>query len=665
MGKYCLTKNLAAAFKQKLKSGEINPETLSDMTSQERRDYFTEFLGEFNAKNVNALFEKKLLQKNFYNSMINWAKETTGIKEPIRQDLLSRIEKMQKDKKGNVLDPTEKKLFMQDLASAKLGIDVNLEEAKQIDKLSGDMTEARKAYNPETRGWSSEEKRLEYGKNRVMLQEYVGDLKKRTRRFNVLEATAGTLKSLVASLDASFFGRQGIKAFYTRPDIWVKNFAKQFGDIGKALMKRNAITAIKADIYSRPYAMDGTYDLMGLDVGLNSEEAFPSSLPEKIPILGRLYKASEVAYNGAALRLRADIADAALDKAKRDEIDITEKRQVEGLGHLVNSLSGRGSIGKLNVAGKELNILLFSIKFLKSNFDTLTAHVLDKKATPYVKKQAAMNILKIAGSIAGILTLANWLWPDSVEEDPRSSDFGKIKIGNTRFDVSGGMASMVTLAARVMPSMHKGEISFWSKSSTTGKMTRLGDGGYASRTALDVINDYFYGKLSPAASILRDRWKGEFFGGDKFSIKGAAKRAVTPISVQSWEELKEDPNSANNLMAMIAEIFGISVSNYSSSSFGGWEQSTGKELLQFKEKVGQAKFIAASKRYEAEVDAKINELMKMDEYKNLSEDEKASTIAKIKSKIKADIFKEYRFKYRADRKSKKDLNKVNDLIKKL
>ena len=40
-------------------------------------------------------------------------------------------------------------------------------------------------------------------------------------------------------------------------------------------------------------------------------------------------------------------------------------------------MTGRGDIGKLEVFGEEINAALFSIKFLKSNWDTLTAHTLE------------------------------------------------------------------------------------------------------------------------------------------------------------------------------------------------------------------------------------------------------------------------------------------------
>src|SRR3990167_11156069 len=120
------------------------------------------------------------------------------------------------------------------------------------------------------------------------------------------DTLAGTTKSTAASLDNSFVGRQGIKILYTHPTIWTRAFLKTWSDIGKELLGKDSIQAIKADIVSRPNALNGKYEAGKYDLGIKAEEAFPTSLPSKIPILGRLYRASEAAYNGAALRMRAD-----------------------------------------------------------------------------------------------------------------------------------------------------------------------------------------------------------------------------------------------------------------------------------------------------------------------------------------------------------------------
>jgi hypothetical protein len=136
-----------------------------------------------------------------------------------------------------------------------------------------------------------------------------------------------------------------------------------------------------------------------------------------------------------AIRLRADIADQVLKVASNNKVDLTDKRQLESLGRLVNSLTGRGHLGQFEKVGKAVNVLFFSPKSLKASFDFLTLHATDDM-TAYSRKQAAKNLLKVVAGMALLMGLANVLWPGSVEFDPRSADFGKVKIGDTRFDIS-------------------------------------------------------------------------------------------------------------------------------------------------------------------------------------------------------------------------------------
>jgi len=356
-------------------------------------------------------------------------------------------------------------------------------------------------------------------------------------------------------MDNSFFGRQGIKLLFNSPSSWARNFGKSWGDIGKELKGVDAITPIKAEIFSRPNAIDGTYKKMGLDVGLDSEEAFPSSLPERIPVLGRLFKASESAYNGAALRMRADYADKMLKIAESGGVDITNKEELEGIGNLVNSMTGRGSIGKLAPLGKQINALMFSIKFLKSNIDTITAHQFDPKATKFTKKQARKNLGKIVGGLASVYAMAYAANPDSVELDPRSTAFGKIRVGNRFFDPTGGLSSLAVLATRLLPTKHEGEWGSWQKSST-GKWTNLTSGKAFQRNAEDVFFDFFAGKTAPLASMVRDYWRGRDFDGNKPTVFSSIKRSVTPIPIQTFNDLTwEDP--LLDFATIIGEEIGI------------------------------------------------------------------------------------------------------------
>lgn len=565
---FCLPFKEVEKFVKALKDGVIDPAKLSTMTSVERRSFFEDIVGKEDAKEVNALFESKLLLKNQQAGMISWAKKVGGISEVVRRDIISRIEKM-----TDVLDPKEQAAFLGDLAASKLGTEVSFEEAKTIANLSRQLTESRSNLKEESPIRSDE--RLDYGSKKVALQNYIDELRLGNEKKTVGEilkqakvAPVGTIlesaskiagftKGIKASLDNSAIFRQGWKTLFTNPKIWAKNALKSFVDISSQIVKKPSdsqiIDGVKADIYSRPNAIDGTYQKMKLDIG-ELEEAFPTTLPEKLPLFGRLYKASETAYTGFLYRMRADIADRLVDIAKKSDVDLTDPVELRSIGKLTNSLTGRGDLGAFEKVGKQVNTIFFSPKMMKSTFDFLTLHGFEKMS-PFARKQAALNALKVISGIATILATAKAINSNSVELDPRSADFGKIRVGDTRFDVTGGMSSMVTLAARLIKQS--------TKSSTSGKITQLNTGKFGSRTSGDVFVDFLSNKLSPATSFVKDLINQKDFDGNPITVGGELKNLFVPLPITNLEESLNNPNSANTLLVGIADALGISTNTYS------------------------------------------------------------------------------------------------------
>lgn len=560
---FCINKNIVETFLSKLKNGEIDPKKLSEMSSKERRDFFTEFMGEKNAEKTNALFEKKLLLKDQQQAMISWAKQVTGIKPEARRDLISRVEKM-----TDVLTPENEQAFLADLAAHKLGVTVTMNEASTIADLSAKVSKGREAIQ-------NGGDRMEYGRAVVKFGDYVSDLKNDAKRMTLKDASknplgafgkvtvdvAGLAKSMKASIDNSVIGRQGLKTMFANPKIWLKNSAQSFVDMAKAFGGKEVLKEAQADVLSRPNAMNGLYKKEKLAIGV-VEEAYPTSLPEKIPGVGRIFKASQEAFTAWQYRTRADVFDKYVEIAEKSGADI------EGIGKVVNSLTGRGNIGGLEPIAGSLNNLLFSPRFLKSNIDLLTVHALDKDMGPgmprsisnplgmsFARREAALNLLKVISGVSAVLYIANSINPGSVEEDARSADFGKIRVGNTRFDVAGGMASIVTLAMR----QWTGE----TKSSTTGKVKSLDTGKFGAPNRLTVVANFLENKLSPAASMVRDLWVGCTRDGKKPTAIGELDNLMTPLPIKNYQELKNDPNSANILVAMIADALGIGTNTYS------------------------------------------------------------------------------------------------------
>jgi hypothetical protein len=552
MANFCLAPHLAEQFKKDIVNGKIDPEKLAQMTSAERHAFFTDSLGEANATKINALFESKLLLKNQQAGMINWAKKIMGASPAAKQDIISKIMRLDK-----VLSPKEEAAFLEELASQRLGTHITYEEASKITELSKKIEETKTAM--ENGG-----DRMEYGRTVVDLQNYVADLKGQANKFSladlknpgkaalkVIDTVAGNAKAIKASLDNSAIFRQGWKTLLTHPGIWQKNARQSFVDLIKTFGKDEVIRELNADIVSRP-----TYDLMKkakLDVGV-TEESFPTALPEKIPVFGKVYKASENAFTAFVHRTRADVFDKYIEIAKKSDIELDDG-ELQSIGKLVNSLTGRGNLGRAEPAAGVINNLFFSPRLLKAHIDTLFQPVTGAGGSNFVRKQAAVNLLKIIAGTAAILATAKALKKDSVDFDPRSADFGKIRIRDTRFDVSGGMSSLVTLASRL--------ITHSTKSSTTGKISDLNSGDFGAQTGTDVVYNFFENKLSPVASVVKDILKGQDFNGNKPTVKGELSNLFIPLPATTFIELKKNKNSANILASMIADALGIAVNTYS------------------------------------------------------------------------------------------------------
>lgn len=568
---FCLPKEFANKFLESLKDGTIDPAKLIDMSSAERVKFLEPIVGKDDVHEVNAQLESKLLLLDQKRGMVSWAKKISGITEVRRSDIISKIDKMDK-----ILNPEDQKSFLADLAAKKLGTEVTLDEARQIAALSKEVRDARSHYgeNPEAN--------TRYGNARVALTNFLGELKnnnepktfaqiKDSFRSNpvqgikdVLGKTASITKGIQASFDDSAIFRQGWKTIFTHPDVWAKNAIQSFrditGQIGRSPKNSEIMNAVKADIASRPNSVNGLYQRMKLDVGENEEE-FPTSLPEKIPVLGRLYKASETAYTAFVYRMRADIADKYAKIAENSGVDLTDDKQVREIGRMVNSLTGRGDLGSLEKVGKEVNSIFFSPKMLKAQLDFLTGHNLDKDITPFVRKQAAINLVRAIAGTAAVMATAQALWgKQAVETDPRSSDFGKIKLGDTRFDVSGGSAALITLAARLA--------TLSTKSTTTGKITQLdqkdkkGNPAFGAETGMDVLYDFATNKTSPLASVVVDELKQETFSGGKPTPLGEATNLITPLPLSNAEEIYGDPKGADPLLTILADTLGINTNTY-------------------------------------------------------------------------------------------------------
>jgi hypothetical protein len=395
---------------------------------------------------------------------------------------------------------------------------------------------------------------------KVFGPEFVKTVSDKTPFFKKMKSLgieiANIPRAFMASTDLSFGLRQGVVLAATHPAIFWKNFPKQF----KWFVSEKAFNASNAEIASRP-----TFDLMN-EAGLSltnmgkqmigREEPFQSPLAEKIPIAGSIVKASNRAYSGFANKLRADTFDYLVKRAETSGRDPhTDIGLAKDIATVVNTGSGRGSLGKWERAGPALNAFFFSPKLMASRLQMLNP-VYYIKLDKLARVEALRQLVSTAGAGVTIMGLAKMAGAE-VGTDWRSADFGKIKIGNTRLDIGGGFLQYFRTFGQL-----------WTKqvvSSTTGKVTTLGE-GYKPMNRLDIAMNAIQYKEAPVVSFATSWLKGQgAFGGAGFDLKSEIAKRFVPLVIQDLIDVYKDDPSVLPISAL--GIFGVGLQTYSPSSY--------------------------------------------------------------------------------------------------
>lgn len=363
-------------------------------------------------------------------------------------------------------------------------------------------------------------------------------------------------RALMASMDMSAPLRQGRVLISAHP----KKGAQSFKEMVKYFGNENTFKLAMEDIMRRPTAplmkqsglslTDVTADAVGLT---NKEEGFMTNLAAKIPVAGRLVKASERAYVGFLNKMRADVFDDLAGEYIAGGIKPSDRPEVfQSLAKFINTATGRGDLGKFSTAAPLLNGVFFSPRFMASRIQMLNpAWYL--KQSPEVRKEAAKTFVKFVGSGVALLSLAK-LGGAEVEMDPRSTDFGKIKIGNTRYDTWGGFQQWTRFIAQLAT----GEV----KSSTTGKLRQLSKKEFPYQSRLDHSFNFFVGKFAPIPALIADLARGQNMVGEPLDWKEETYEKVIPLYVLDVAEAVSQTGLGAIATAGVPAFFGVSVQTY-------------------------------------------------------------------------------------------------------
>ena len=169
MKTFCLMPNEVNKLKRAILSGDINPEKLSQLSSKETEAHLAKFLSPESAKQVNILYEKKLLLKKQDRAIYNLFKDILGLSET---EKLAKAEKIKAElarKNARLFNPAEGEKvlesYINDMLSRRFKVGISTPEAKKIIELSNEIKR--------TENFKTIKERIKHGRAKIALYDYV------------------------------------------------------------------------------------------------------------------------------------------------------------------------------------------------------------------------------------------------------------------------------------------------------------------------------------------------------------------------------------------------------------------------------------------------------------------------------------------------------------
>jgi len=306
---------------------------------------------------------------------------------------------------------------------------------------------------------------------------------------------AGIPRTAMTSFDFSMGLRQGSGVMFTNFPQWMKANKESVKYAFNGKYFDEAMNAIKNDDAYTLITDKMNVRLPGA-IGEGAELMSSKDILENIPVYGKGIEGSNRAYTGGLTKLRYEVAKKWVDSLGGvDEVAKLTDTQLADLGEVVNTFTGSG--GKMNgLTDKHIQTLsstLFAPRLWASRLNMLNPRFY-QRLSPVARKAALKNMASFMGAATATTGLLEYAIPGvEVEKDPRSSDFLKIKVGNTRYDIFSGLQQNIVLGARLAT----GE----KKSSTSGEMVTLGD-GYGDPSRFDVGVDALQNKFNPVLGLV-------------------------------------------------------------------------------------------------------------------------------------------------------------------
>ena len=375
--------------------------------------------------------------------------------------------------------------------------------------------------------------------------------------------TLDASRAIMTSMDLSAVLRQGGFAVYSHPVMAAKASPVMF----KAWASAKGEFEVMEEIRSRENAR--LYDTAKLHMSSSDsmlsrhEEVFRGSYWKRIPGVS----ASGRAYVAFLNRMRADLFDS-LHATLRKSVGEVSEDQARAIANFVNVTTGRGELGRYAASAEALSTVFFAPRYMVSRFQVITMQPIRKGGDMTVRTLLAKEYGRALiglGTFYGALAIAAAFALDDedrpqFEFDPRSTDFGKVRFGDTIIDPLSGFSQTTVLLGRAA--------TLQTKMSTGEIVPLVGEGRpHGGLTFTGAVGKFLQYKLAPAPAAATELWTGEDALGRQVGRQWTLVRNFSPLSFGDiYEVMTDDKGIPKKAALSVLIVLGVGANRYQNAT---------------------------------------------------------------------------------------------------
>ncbi len=367
------------------------------------------------------------------------------------------------------------------------------------------------------------------------------------------------VRLMMTTGEFSFALRQGGIYAFSHPAKWSKALAASF----RSFASPRGLFDVNRAIFARENAPN--YNKSGLVLlreGMSltrAEEVIMNYWADKLPVIRNFNRGAIGFFN----TLRADMFDVGFDTLGRNQ-GMTQS-EMEIWANYINVMSGRGklTIGPMSLepAALAFNRAFFSIRYVASRFQMLGGVVKNPLLSVAGQNKRAFRLItreyiRLGVGLSSVYALGILVGAD-IEEDPRSTNFGKLTFGNRRLDVLMGHAQVIQFMARLMTGKTKtgrGEVI-----ALRGEEKKFGGQDIES-----VIARFRRSKLSPQFGLVMNILTGETYLGEDITLLNSTSQFLYPMAYGDLFDVMQEEGMQTNVSLAILTMLGMGLQTYES-----------------------------------------------------------------------------------------------------